>query len=81
VPGYEVKSWNGLYARAGTPKADLDVLNHALQEVLADPELKRRAGDLGIDAKASSPDEMQAQMRADIDKWAKVIAEAHIPQQ
>jgi len=81
VPGYEVKSWNGLYARAGTPKADLDVLNHALHEVLADPELKRRAGELGIDAKASSPDEMQAQMRADIDKWAKVIAEAHIPQQ
>ena len=81
VPGYEVKSWNGLYARNGTPKADLDVLNHALQEVLADPELKRRAGELGIDAKASSPDEMQAQMRADIDKWAKVIAEAHIPQQ
>lgn len=81
VPGYEVKSWNGLYARTGTPKADLDVLNRALQEVLADPELKRRASELGIDAKASSPDEMEAQMRADIDKWAKVIAEAHIPQQ
>ena len=81
MPGYEVKSWNGLYARAGTPGEDIEVLNKALHEVLVDPELKRRADELGIDAKASSPAEMDAQMRGDIDKWAKVIAEANIPQQ
>lgn len=81
VPGYEVKSWNGLYARAGTPKEDVDVLNSALHEVLAEPDIKRRAGDLGIDTEASSPAEMDAQMRGDIDKWAKVIAQTSIPQQ
>ncbi len=81
VPGYEVKSWNGLYARVGTPSEDVDVLNKALHEVLVDPELKRRAGELGIETKASSPAEMDAQMRADIDKWTKVIAQANIPQQ
>ncbi len=81
VPGYEVKSWNGLYARVGTPSEDVEVLNKALHEVLADPEIKRRASALGIDARASSPAEMDAQMRGDIDKWAKVIAQANIPQQ
>ncbi len=81
VPGYEVKSWNGLYARTGTPGEAVEVLNKALHEVLADPELKRRTGELGIDVKASSPAEMDAQMRGDIDKWAKVIAQAKIPQQ
>jgi tripartite-type tricarboxylate transporter receptor subunit TctC len=81
VPGYEVKSWNGLYARAGTPEEDIEVLNRALHEVLVDPAIKRRARELGIDARASSPAEMDAQMRGDIAKWAKVIAEANIPQQ
>ena len=81
VAGYEVKSWNGLYARTGTPGEDIEVLNKALHEVMGDPELKRRADELGIDAKASSPAEMDAQMRGDIDKWARVIAQANIPQQ
>ncbi len=81
VSGYEVKSWNALYARAGTPKEDVEVLNSALQEVLAEPDVKRRAGELGIEAKPSTPAEMDAQMRGDIEKWAKVIAQANIPQQ
>jgi tripartite-type tricarboxylate transporter receptor subunit TctC len=81
VPGYEVKSWNALYARTGTPGEDIEVLNKALHEVLVDPEVKRRADELGIDPKASSPAEMDAQMRGDIDKWSRVITEANIPQQ
>jgi tripartite-type tricarboxylate transporter receptor subunit TctC len=81
VPGYEVKSWNALYAPAAAPKEDIGVLNAALHDVLVDPEVKRRAADLGIDTRAGSPDEMDAQMRGDINKWAKVIADAKIPKQ
>jgi tripartite-type tricarboxylate transporter receptor subunit TctC len=81
VPGYEVASWNALYAPAAAPKEDIEVLNGALREVLVDPEIKKHAMDLGIDTRAVSADEMDAKMRADIDKWTKVIAEAHIPKQ
>jgi tripartite-type tricarboxylate transporter receptor subunit TctC len=81
VPGFDVTAWNALYAPAGTPADIVDKLNHALQEVLADPDLKKRALDLGIEAKASTPAEMDARMRADIAKWGKVIADAHIPKQ
>jgi tripartite-type tricarboxylate transporter receptor subunit TctC len=81
VPGYEVKSWNALYAPAATPKEFVWILNGALREVLVDPEIKRRGAELGIDTKAGSPAEVDAQMRGDIDKWAKVIAEANIPKQ
>jgi tripartite-type tricarboxylate transporter receptor subunit TctC len=81
VAGYEVKSWNALYAPTAAPKEDIAVLNAALRDVLVDPEVKRRAADLGIDAKAGSPEEMDAQMRGDIDKWTKVIADAKIPKQ
>src|SRR6202050_1593087 len=81
VPGFKVTAWNGLYAPAGTPKAVIDTLNATLHDVLADPALKKRALELGIDAKASTPAELDARMRADIAKWGGVIEHAHIPKQ
>jgi tripartite-type tricarboxylate transporter receptor subunit TctC len=81
VPGFEVTAWNGLYAPAGTPNAVIETLNAALHQVLADPALKKRALDLGIDAKASTPAELDARMRSDIAKWGSVIEHAHVPKQ
>jgi tripartite-type tricarboxylate transporter receptor subunit TctC len=81
VPNFDVTSWNALYAPAGTPAAVVDKLNGALREVLADPELKKRALDLGIDAEASTPAEIDARMKSDIAKWGKVIESAHIAKQ
>jgi tripartite-type tricarboxylate transporter receptor subunit TctC len=81
VPNFNVTSWNALYAPTGTPQPIVDKLNAALREVLADPDLKKRALELGIDAKGSTPAEIDALMRSDIAKWTKVIEEAHIPKQ
>src|SRR3984885_944652 len=81
VANFDVTSWNALYAPAGVPPDIIATLNGALHDLLADPALKKAALDLGIDAKASTPAEMDARMRADINKWTKVIASAHIPQQ
>jgi tripartite-type tricarboxylate transporter receptor subunit TctC len=81
VAKFEVTAWNALYAPAGTPPAIIDKLNKALQDVLADPGVKKRALALGIDAKASTPAEIDARFRADIEKWGQVIASAHIPKE
>ncbi|MGC1779511.1 MAG: tripartite tricarboxylate transporter substrate binding protein [Xanthobacteraceae bacterium] len=81
VPNFDVTSWNALYAPAGTPAAVIDTLNGALHDVLADPELKKRALALGIDAEASTPAEIDGRMKSDIAKWTKVIEAAHIPKQ
>jgi tripartite-type tricarboxylate transporter receptor subunit TctC len=81
VANFDVTSWNAVYAPTGTPQPIIDKLNAALREVLADPEIKQRALDLGIDAKGSTPAEMDARMRSDIEKWTKVIESAHIPKQ
>ncbi len=81
VAGYEVVSWNGVVARAGTPMDIVNILNGAIRQTVAIPEVKERYADLGIEAKASSPDELQARMQADIAKWAAVIARAGIPKQ
>jgi len=81
VPGFEVVSWNALYAPTGTPPAVIDALNAALRTVLADPDLKKKALESGIDAKPSSPAEIDARMKADIAKWSAVIEKAGIAKQ
>jgi tripartite-type tricarboxylate transporter receptor subunit TctC len=81
VKGFDATSWNAIYAKTGTPPAIVATLNKAMQEVLADPAVKKRFLDLGVDARASTPEAIDAKMRSDIQKWAKVIESAGIPKQ
>jgi tripartite-type tricarboxylate transporter receptor subunit TctC len=81
VPGYEVTAWNGLFAPKGTPPAIVELLNRAVQDILALPDIKARFANLGITAKASTPEELKSRMQSDIGKWAAVIERAGIPKQ
>jgi tripartite-type tricarboxylate transporter receptor subunit TctC len=81
VPGYDVTSWNGLFAPKGTPKAVVDIVNRTMREILADPVLQERYLELGVEARPSTPEELKARLVADIEKWAKVIERAGIPRQ
>ncbi len=78
---FEVRSWNAIFAPAGTSPDVIKILNQAMREVLATPDVKQKALDLGIEAKASTPEEIAARLKADIEKWTKVIAGAGIPKQ
>ncbi|QHO76135.1 tripartite tricarboxylate transporter receptor protein [Bradyrhizobium sp. CCBAU 051011] len=78
---FEARSWNAIFAPKGTPPEVIKVLNAALREVLDTPDLKKRALELGIEAKASSPEEILARLKSDIDKWAQVIERAGIAKQ
>jgi tripartite-type tricarboxylate transporter receptor subunit TctC len=79
VANYDVVSWNALFAPARTPPEIVKTLNSALRDILADADLKKRLIALGIEAKASSPEEISARLKSDIDKWRKVIERAKIP--
>jgi len=79
VAGYEVTSWNGLFAPMGTPADIINLLNKAIHEMVAIPEVKQKYADLGIEAKASTPEELKARLAADIAKWAALIERAKIP--
>jgi tripartite-type tricarboxylate transporter receptor subunit TctC len=81
APGYEVKSWNGIAAPAGTPQAIIDRVNALMREILAAPDVKARYAEFGVEAKASSPAEFKARLEADIKKWSAVIEKAGIPKQ
>lgn len=81
VANYDVVSWNALFAPAGTPPEIVKSLNGALQEILAEPDVKKRLLELGIEAKASTPEEISARLKSDIEKWRKVIDKAGIQKQ
>jgi tripartite-type tricarboxylate transporter receptor subunit TctC len=81
IANYDVVSWNALFAPARTPPEIVRTLNRALQDILADAELKKRLIALGIDAKASTPEEIAGRLKSDIDKWRQVIEKAKIPKQ
>jgi tripartite-type tricarboxylate transporter receptor subunit TctC len=81
VADYDVVSWNALFAPAGTPPDIVNKLNGALRDILADAEVKKRLIELGIEAKASTPQEISARLKSDIDKWQKVIEKAGIQKQ
>ena len=78
VAGYEVTSWNGVFAPKGTRPDVIAILNKALSEVLALPDIQARFLDLGVVAKPSTPDELMALLKADVTKWADVIEKAGI---
>jgi tripartite-type tricarboxylate transporter receptor subunit TctC len=81
VTGYEVTSWNGLFAPVGTPPEVISLLNKTIREIVATPDVKQRYADLGIEAKSSTPEELKARLTGDIAKWAAVIERANIPRQ
>jgi tripartite-type tricarboxylate transporter receptor subunit TctC len=81
VPGYDVSSWNGIYVSQGTSPAVVKTLNQTVRSVVDDPEVRKRFIDLGIDPRTSTPDELAVRLKADIDKWAKVVEAAGIPRQ
>jgi tripartite-type tricarboxylate transporter receptor subunit TctC len=81
VADYDVVSWNALFAPAGTPPETIKTLNGALQDVLADAGVKKRLIELGITAKASTPQEISDRLKSDIDKWHSVIERAGIQTQ
>jgi tripartite-type tricarboxylate transporter receptor subunit TctC len=78
VPGFDVVSWNAFFVHADTPKPIVDTLNAALRDVLNDPDTRKRALELGIDARPSTPEEIGARLADDIKKWSDVIVKAGV---
>lgn len=81
VPGYEVRSWAGLLAPAGTPRAVVDRLNAETLKALQLPAVKSRLEDMGGEARGSTPEEMKAMVASELQKWTQVVADANIPKQ
>ena len=81
VPGYDVASWNALAAPAKTPRANLEKVREALMLALGDPGVQKRFGELGVDGRASTAEELRAFYLSEARRWTQVVERAGIPKQ
>ena len=78
APGLVAVNWWGVLYPAGTPRSIVDNLHANTVKALADPDVKKRFADLGVEALSSSPAEFGAFIRSETDRYAKLIKEANI---
>ena len=78
VPGFEVLSWYGLLAPAGTPAEIIARLNQEITRSLNEPEAVERLRAIGAEPMKSTPAEFNAFLKNEIAKWAKVIRSAGV---
>jgi tripartite-type tricarboxylate transporter receptor subunit TctC len=76
--GVDVRDWIGIVAPAGTPKAVIGKLEGALASVIAQKEVKERLAAAGFEPAESSPGAFAALIRAELQKWERVVREAGI---
>jgi tripartite-type tricarboxylate transporter receptor subunit TctC len=77
-PEVEGDGWVGALVPARTPKDIVDALHREIGKMLGEPEMIQRLATLGLDPVGTTPQEFAAQMRAEGEKWAKVIRAGNI---
>ncbi|MCX7139538.1 MAG: tripartite tricarboxylate transporter substrate binding protein [Proteobacteria bacterium] len=80
-PGYEVQAFLSLTAPAGTPKAIVARINLAMREAQANPAFKGQLENLGLRLRAMTPDEYQAFLLVELERWGQYIKAAKIEAQ
>jgi tripartite-type tricarboxylate transporter receptor subunit TctC len=81
VAGYDVRSWAGFMAPAGTPRPVVERLRAETLKALQVPSVRARLEDMGGEARGSTPEEMAAMVSSELRKWTAVVNEAQIPKQ
>ena len=80
LPAYNVTSWNGLLVPAGTPMALVNKISHDIEKVLQMPAVQDKLSSQGAEPSYADPKEFAEIIKADIERFAKVIKEANIQQ-
>jgi len=76
LAGYDISSWQALFAPAGIPKPILDRLYTEVAKALKAPDVVKRLQDLGLDIGGITPEEMTAKLREDIPRLGKVVRDS-----
>lgn len=74
-PGFDVNSWVGLLAPAGTPRPVIDRLQREIGKILKEPEFAKRLSEQGLTAIGSTPEQFGAALKADQEKWTRLVRE------
>ena len=71
--GFDVDSWNGLMAPAGTPRAVIDRLQAEIQKIVNEPAFAARLIEQGLTPVASTPEDFATRIQADRQKWTRLV--------
>ena len=78
VPGYDLQSWQAIFAPAGTPAPILQRLQTEVAKIIKSPEIQERLGKLGMEPSAMTAEQFAAFQVSEIAKWAKVVKAGNI---
>ena len=78
VPNFEMQSWQGVFAPAGTPKPVMDRLSKEMAAIIALPDVQEKLRNLGVEPDGRIADAFSNFQGAEIAKWGKVIKDAGI---
>ena len=81
VPSYEVNSWSGLFAPAGTPAAIVKSINAEIAKGLKQADAVEVLDKQGLEQSPASPEEVAALIRSEVAKWTKLVKAADIKPQ
>ena len=73
VPGYEMNPWIAVFAPAGTPKDIINRLNSEINKALKHPDVSQSLANQALDPWIGTPEEFDARLKSDYDKYAKLI--------
>jgi tripartite-type tricarboxylate transporter receptor subunit TctC len=78
IPGFEAYEWNGVFVPTGTPGEIVQKLNAGLNAMLKEPAVTERLDKLNVDYRENTPEEFGAFVKAEMEKWSRVVKEANI---
>jgi tripartite-type tricarboxylate transporter receptor subunit TctC len=78
LPGYSISQWYGIIAPGKTPSAIIDRLHKEIVRAVANPRIAQQLANLDTDPVTNRPEQFQAFIKSEIDKWGKVIRAANI---
>jgi tripartite-type tricarboxylate transporter receptor subunit TctC len=73
VPGYEVTSWSGIFAPAGTPRPVVEKLNAVINQALGSESVRARFDEAGIQIDLMGVDQFKAFVDSEIDRWGDIV--------
>jgi tripartite-type tricarboxylate transporter receptor subunit TctC len=77
-PGYEISNWQGFIAPAGTPASIIKLLNEVTNKALADPTIKEQMLAQGNELGGGTPEIFSAHIKAESERWSKLVLSAKI---
>ena len=78
LPGYQAGTWYGVLAPSGVPREVIAKLNVEISRILASSEIRERLATQGAEPAGNTPEQFAAMIKAELNKWAKVVEAANI---